>query len=76
MASQSEKFALVIAQLRLMNFDLSQLTEEDINLIKEYIATEMDPVTALILDCACHEQGSCFLCRRPRSPCPFCHEHK
>ena len=50
MASHSEKFSLVIARLRLMNFDLSQLTEEDVNLIKEYIATEMDPVTALILD--------------------------
>ena len=54
----------VIADLNIRGFrKTNNLSDEDIDLITKYIEEEMDPVTALIIDCNCDPAGSCFLCR-------------
>lgn len=53
----------VIEDLTIRGYNMNNLKEDDLKLISIYIQEETDPVSALIMDCDCHPDGSCFLCR-------------
>ena len=55
----------LIEHLRFHGFEIDfwALSSEDVMFLVRYLASEMFPVEAMLMDCDCHASGSCLLCR-------------